>query len=341
MRGVASRRGVCQQALRALAAVTAAILALAGCGNDPASGAASGSRISVVAAFYPLQFVSEKVGGDHVTVRNLTEPGVEPHDLELTPKQVGEISDADLVVYIKGFQPAVDEAVAQNSPGRTLEVSTVAPFEATGAEGALDTEEHGEEAGLEAGAEAGAEPGAEPAEKSDGGRADPHLWLDPTKLAKVATAAGDKLAEIDRDNAAAYRASAKSIGGDLVALDHEYRAGLASCRQKIFLTSHAAFGYLAKRYGLEQVAIAGLSPEAEPSPQRIAALERLVRDKGITTVFFETLVSPKLSETIARDTGAHAAVLDPIEGIEKGSSADYFSVMRANLEALRRALSCS
>jgi len=309
-----------------LLALAASLLALPACGGDTAASAGGGGRPDVVTAFYPLQFVAGRVGDDQVTVTNLTEPGAEPHDLELTPKQVGQIADADLVVYIEGFQPAVDEAVEQNSPGRTLEVSTVAPFEATGAEEALESEEHG----------AGA---PEPAAGEEHG--DPHIWLDPTKLANVATAVGDQLAEIDPGNADSYRANAKGLADDLAALDGDYRAGLANCPQQAFVTSHAAFGYLAKRYALEQIPIAGVSPEAEPSPQRIAEVQKLVRARGITTVFFETLVSPKLAKTIARDTGAQAAVLDPIEGIEADGSGDYLSVMRANLEALRKALSCT
>jgi zinc transport system substrate-binding protein len=287
----------------------------------------------VVAAFYPLQFVATHIGGDKVAVVNLTEPGVEPHDLELTPKQVGKIADADLVLYIKGFQPAVDEAVEQNPAKAVVEASTAAPFEETGAEAALESEEHAEEGTQEEGTEEEAHPGEE--------HGDPHIWLDPSKLAKITTAVSDRLAAADPGGAETYRANAAKLAGDLAALDSEYRAGLARCSRKAFVTSHAAFGYLAKRYGLEQVPIAGISPEEEPSPQRVAAVQQLVRDKGITTVFFETLVNPKLAETIARDTGARAEVLDPVEGIEAGSSADYFTVMRANLEALRKAMACT
>lgn len=280
----------------------AALIVLPGCGDGSTASAGQSERPDIVTAFYPLQFVASRVGGDRVAVGNLTEPGAEPHDLELTPKQVGELGEADLVVYIEGFQPAVDEGVEQNAAdGKALEVSSVVP-------------KQGE---------------------------DPHIWLDPTKLATVATAVGDRLARIDPGDADTYRADAERLAAELAALDGEYRSGLANCRYQTFVTSHEAFGYLARRYGLEQVPIAGLSPEAEPSPQQVAAVQKLVRAEGITTAFFETLVSPKLAETIARDTGADTAVLDPIEGIENGSSADYFSVMRANLEALRKALSCT
>jgi zinc transport system substrate-binding protein len=311
-----------------LLAAAAAVLALPACGDSSTASSAASERPSVVAAFYPLQFVAAQVGGDKVAVSNLTEPGAEPHDLELTPKQVGEIADADLVLYIEGFQPAVDEAVEQNSGNATIEASTVAPFEETGAEAALESEEHAEE-------------GAKEEEHAGEEHGDPHVWLDPTKLAKITTAVGDRLAEADPDGAEVYRANAAKLAADLAALDGEYRAGLARCAQKAFVTSHAAFGYLAKRYGLEQIPIAGVTPEDEPSPQRMAEVQKLVRDKGITTIFFETLVSPKLAETIARDTGARTAVLDPVEGVDAGSPDTYFTVMRANLEALRKAMSCT
>ncbi len=167
---------------------------------------------------------------------------------------------------------------------------------------------------------------------------DPHIWLDPTKLAAVARAVGEQLAAADPAHAADLRARAAALATRLDGLDADLRAGLRNCRQKAFVTSHAAFGYFAERYGLEQIAIAGLSPEAEPAPAKIQEIEREVKDHGITTIFFETLVSPDLADTIARDTGATTAVLDPIEGIKDPSRDDYFSVMRANLGALRKAL---
>jgi zinc transport system substrate-binding protein len=294
-------------------ALTVAVASLTGCGTDNSSAASSG-KIDVVAAFYPFAFVAQQVGGNDVTVDNLTKPGAEPHDLELTPRQVLAISEADLAIYLKGFQPSVDEAIQQNKPAHTLEVSTVVPLTRP----------------------------APPEEGEDQNRAhlsgDPHVWLDPTKLATVARAVGDQLAAVDPPHAADFRARAAALVTRLEGLDAELRAGLRNCRQKAFVTSHAAFGYFAERYGLEQIAIDGLSPEEEPAPARIQQIQREVEERGITTIFFETLVSPDLAETIARDTGATTAVLDPIEGIKDPSRDDYFSVMRANLGALRKAL---
>ena len=285
-------------------AVLAMIALTAGCAATDDPNAAG--KTEVLAAFYPLAFVAERVGGPDVAVTNLTTPGVEPHDLELTPRQVGAISQADLVVYLKGFQPAVDEAVAQEA-NYPLEVSTALPLEAT--------------------------PGS-------GTARDPHFWLDPTRLAAIVDPVADRLAEADPEHAAAYRQRAGTLTEEFADLDAKYRAGLASCAQTEFVTAHAAFGYLAERYGLRQVPIAGVSPEQEPAPARLQEIQQLVRARGITTVFFESLLNPDLARTIARDTGATTAVLDPIEGIKDTTANDYLSVMRANLTALRKALSC-
>jgi zinc transport system substrate-binding protein len=308
---------IVMMSFRPTAVVTAsaalALTSLMACGSDDA-GAAPRGKVSVVASFYPFAYVAEQVGGDAVTVENLTKPGAEPHDLELTPKQVGAISQADFAIYLKGFQPSVDEAIEQNKPRRVLEVSSVMPLDQAAPVGGEADEAGGSLAG------------------------DPHIWLDPTRLAKVATAVGEQLAATQPSHADEFRARARDLTNRLNALDAELKAGLQNCRQHEFVTSHAAFGYFARRYGLVQIAIAGLSPEQEPTPARIQEIQREVETYGITTVFFETLVSPDLAETIARDTGATTAVLDPIEGVKDPARDDYFSVMRANLEALRKAL---
>src|SRR4029453_12895335 len=254
-------------------------------------------------------------GGESTPPPTPPKPAAAPPDLELPPRQVLAISEADLAIYLKGFQPSVDEAIQQNNPAHTLEVSTVVPL---------------------------TRPAPPEEDAKDQNRAhlsgDPHIWLDPTKLATVARALGDQLAAVDPAHAAGFRARAAALLTRLDGLDADLGAGLRNCRQKEFVTSHAAFGYFAERYGLEQMGMAGLSPEAEPAPARIQQIQREVEERGITTIFFETLVSPDLADTIARDTGATTAVLDPIEGIKDPSRDDYFSVMRANLGALRKAL---
>jgi len=248
----------------------------------------------VVAGFYPLAFAAEQIGGEELEVRNLTPPGVEPHDLELSGKDVRRIADAKAVLYLgDGFQPALEDAIDSTSANGVDLLDSVRT-------------------------------------RAD----DPHVWLDPLRYAALALKIGDVL---DR-TPEAERFSARSR-----ALDKEFRLGLSSCERHEIVTSHAAFGYLAERYGLKQVAITGLSPEAEPTPRDLEDVVQRVRDAGATTVFVEKLVSPRLAETVAREVGADTAVLDPLEGLteeEVAAGEDYFSVMRANLAALRKALGC-
>ncbi|MFI5484906.1 metal ABC transporter substrate-binding protein [Micromonospora echinaurantiaca] len=309
---------------RALAAAAAALLALGGvaaCSDDGAAGA-DPQRVDVVAAFYPLQFVAERVGGDAAAVSNLVKPGAEPHDLELNPRQVGQVTEAELVVYLKGFQPAVDEAVAQNAADRSFDVATVQPL-------------------LDASAGGHAHEGEEAGHADEAGGKDPHLWLDPTRLAAVADRLAERFGQADPDRAADYTARAATLRTDLAKLDAEYTEGLKTCQRREIVVSHTAFGYLAERYKLEQIGLTGLSPEVEPAPQRLAEVAEEAREHGATTIFFETLVSPKVAETIAAEVGARTAVLDPLEGLSADNGGDYLSVMRTNLETLRTALSCS
>ncbi|WP_326556328.1 metal ABC transporter substrate-binding protein [Micromonospora sp. NBC_01796] len=313
---------VIRSAPRTLAAAAGALLLLGGlaaCGQDAVGGDAGG-RVEVVAAFYPLQYVAERVGGDAVRVTNLAKPGAEPHDLELNPGQVGQVSEADVIVFLKGFQPAVDDAVDQVGGDRAFDVAGVEPLR-DAAEGGHEHDEGG---------------GA-------GGRSevkDPHVWLDPTRLATIADRLAERLARTDPDRAADYTARAQALRTELTALDQEYTRGLRTCQRRELVTAHTAFGYLAARYQLEQVGISGVTPEDEPSPKRLAEVADEAREHGATTIFFETLVSPKVAETIAREVGAKTAVLDPIEGLPAGGNADYLSVMRTNLGALKTALNC-
>ncbi|GAA1691186.1 metal ABC transporter substrate-binding protein [Kribbella sp. NPDC056951] len=311
------------RAVVAGAAVLAAVT-LAGCGGDSAAGG-SGGKLDVVASFYPLEFIARTVGGDAVNVTTLTAPGVEPHDLELTPKQVGQIAGAKLVVFEKGLQPAVDEAVEQNAKDAGFDVAPAAQLEATGA----DFEEHEEGTA------------AKPASHNEKAL-DPHFWLDPIRYTAVVNAVTDKLAAADSANAEAYKARAKTLLDEVGKLDGEYKTGLANCKLKTFVTSHEAFAYLAKRYGLTMVGIAGFTPDAEPTPTRIKEVQEIVKSQHVTTIFYEELVSPKVAETIARDVGVKTAVLSPIEGLSDANSSEtYLSLMRENLSELRKANSCA
>jgi zinc transport system substrate-binding protein len=298
-----------------LGAVVTVAITLTGCGT--ASEPASDSRPSVVAAFYPYFFLAQRIGGTHVHATNLTPPGVEPHDMELTPRQVADVHSAELVIYQRGFQPALDDAVAESTPEHVVEVGWL----------------------IGGGAGAG---GNNPIQGSGPDAAnDPHIWLDPIRFATVATAVGEALAAMDSVHAGDYATNAKAVTAELTKLDKEFQQGLTGCRSQTIVTNHAAFGHLAARYGLEQVAISGIAPEAEPSPAQIAAVARLVREHNATTIFVEPLASPKAAQTLAADVGVQTAVLDPLEGLtDRSPDADYFSGMRANLDALRKALTC-
>jgi zinc transport system substrate-binding protein len=281
---------------RALLPVLALVLtaAVAACGAGTSSG-----KPTVVTSFYPLEFVTRQLAGDHVRIVTLTSPGVEPHDLELKPRQVAEVADADLVVYESKLQPAVDDAVANNAKGRDLDVA--------------------------------------PHVELDG--KNPHFWLDPVRLAKAAGAIEGRLAKVDPAHADEFAANLAKLTASLDGLDQEYRTGLADCERNLVVTSHDAFGYQAK-YGLRFAPIAGLSPDAEPSPAHLSELRTLIETEHITTVFSETLASPKMADTLSHDLGLEAAVLDPIEGVAKGRKADYLSIMRSNLAALQKADGC-
>jgi zinc transport system substrate-binding protein len=304
-----------------------AVITLAGCGDDAAGGSTgSGDKLEVVASFYPLEFIARSVGGDAVNVTTLTAPGVEPHDLELTPKQVGTIAAAKLVVFEKGLQPAVDEAIDQNAKSAGFDVAPAAKLEATGAD--FEEHEEGEEA-------------ANPAGHSEN-ELDPHFWLDPVRYAGVVQAVTDKLASVDPDHADGYKQRAETLLGEVNKLDTDFKTGLANCKLKTFVTSHEAFAYLAKRYGLTMVGIAGFTPDAEPTPARIKEVQDIVRKQKVTTIFYEELVSPKVAESIARDVKVKTAVLSPIEGLSDANSQEtYLTLMRENLQELRKANNCA
>ena len=314
--------------LPAVAIAIAVASAVAACGSpgEPGGAGVEGGRVAVVAAFYPLEYAVSQVGGEHVEVQALTKPGAEPHDLELNPRQVGRVAQADLVVYEKGFQPAVDDAVKDEAGDTALDVSRAARLDLLATE---DGHDHAGESQEE--------------HSAHGGEAkDPHFWLDPLRYADVGDAIAAELRRRDPANAAAYTANAEKFRAQLVALDGEFRRGLKACKVTDLVTSHAAFGYLSQAYGLTQESITGLTPEGEPSPSALADLAAHIEESGATTVYAETLVSEDVARTVARETGARLAVLDPIEGItRKSAGQDYPSVMRANLATLEAGQECS
>jgi zinc transport system substrate-binding protein len=298
----------------------AALLVATGCGSSSADGGNSDKKTTVVASFYPLAWMAEQAGGKDVEVTNLIPAGTEPHDYELTPRDVAALQSADVVLYVGGdFQPAV-EAALKNSKAKKIDVLETPGLklrEATdeGHDGEDEAEHDGE--GEHAG-ESGV---------------DPHIWLDP---AKFNTIAKDVSKELDWDSA--------ELDADLDELNSQFENGLKTCERREVFTSHAAFGYMTDAYDLKQIAITGLSPDGEPTPRDLESVAEKANDAGATTIFFETLVSPKLAKQVAKTVGAKTAVLDPIEGIADEKIADgasYISVMGENLSALRSALDCS
>ncbi|MEV5429030.1 metal ABC transporter substrate-binding protein [Streptomyces sp. NPDC052701] len=320
-----------RQHISGIAAAAAAALALgtlsACSGDSEAAGGNSGNseKFDVVASFYPMAFLAERIGGDHVQVTSLTEPGQEPHDLEISPQQRAQIEEADAALHLKGLQPSVDEAIGQSGVKTKIDAATLTKLEDLGTE---DGHDHGT-------GEEHAEEGAEEEEHA----LDPHVWLDPVKYAEVAEGVGKAFEKADPDHAADYRKNTDALVEKLTDLDTAFEDGLRNTRTKVFFTNHAAFGYLAHRYGLTQEAISGLDPESEPSAARVRELQQEAKADGVTTVFYETLVSDKTAKTLARDAKLKTDVLDPLEGItDKSRGDDYFQVMEANLKALRTAL---
>jgi zinc transport system substrate-binding protein len=312
-----------QRPLRRAFAVSAALSLLTACGDGSRSGEADGEGdtdgLSVRAAFYPLQWITEQIGGSAVSVRSLTPPGAEPHDLELGPQDVAAVGEADLVVYLAAFQPAVDEAVEQEAPDTSFDAAEHAELDLTYTpieEGTEETEE--------------------------AGSTDPHFWLDPLRLADVAVALADRLGELDPDNADTFTANVETLRTALEELDTELSQGLASCGSTDLVTSHNAFGYFAEAYGLTQVGITGLTPEEEPSTEDLAEVADFVEENDVRTIYYETLVSPAIADTVAAETGAQTALLDPLEGLTDDSAgSDYLEVMRSNLDSIRAGQPCS
>lgn len=327
-------------------------LVLAGCSTDDSSadgsagtttdGASENAVLSVGTAFYPLQYVAERVGGDLVEIQGLIGSGVEPHDAELSPKTVRDIQEMDTVLFQSDFQPAVDDAIATTGV-RSLDSHHI--IDEHGEEVAEYAEEsaHDDHAEYEAAEDSHDDHADEESEDSheghDHGSLDPHFWLDPTLLAEYAEDVVAEFSELDPDNADTYSANGDALLTDLDAVDASYFDGLETCERDDIFVGHEAFGYMALRYDLDQEGIAGIDPEAEPSPARVREIRDMVEDTGATTIYTEDLVSASVAESIAEDVGVGVLVLSPIETVAEGE--DYLSVMEANLENLRTGLGCS
>ncbi|MGA8247268.1 MAG: metal ABC transporter substrate-binding protein [Nocardioides sp.] len=281
---------------------------LTGC-RPPGSG-----RPTVVTSFYPLYFLADDIAGRYNDVVDLTPPGVEPHEYELTVRQVAQIDEARLGFFEKGMAPSIDQAMANDSPDHQLDVTSVVHLQSPSAD-------YSEE------------------RVSD---LDPHFWQDPSLMATAARAFASAIAEADPTHAAYYRMRGERLAARLDRLDRAYARSLATCRVRTLVVSHDAFEYLGRRYHLDIVPIAGLEPDSEPSLQHLHDLAGLIQERHVTTVFFETLASPALARSLAGDLHIRTGVLDPIEGLTSvDSHATYLTLMRQNLAAIAHANGCT
>ncbi|WP_407074321.1 metal ABC transporter substrate-binding protein [Paenibacillus lacisoli] len=307
--------------------LTGAVL-LTGCGNDKSEGKTSGSgeaKLKIETSFYPMYEFTKQVAGDLADVESLIPAGVEPHDWEPSPKDIAKIQDADVFVYNgAGLEGWVDQVLSA-ADGSSLTVVEASKGQDM-MEGTEEEDHEAEEAGHD---------------DHDHGGLDPHVWLSPVRAVQEVRAIEAALGKADPDNKETYKANADAYAAKLGQLDQEFKSAFAQVKRKDFITQHAAFGYLAKDYGLEQVPIAGLSPEQEPSAEQMAGIVNFAREHKVKTIYFETLVTSKVADTIAKEVGAETAVLNPLEGLtdeEKAQNLDYIGVMKQNLEALKKGL---
>ncbi len=273
------------------------------------------NKLQITASFYPMYFFASQIGGDKAQVYNITPASAEPHDYEPTTQDIARISGSNMVVLNGGKLEAWGDKIKDQLKGANVLI-------VTSGEGLADKE------------------------ISENGKKiqDPHIWQNPLLAKKQVVAIEKGYEKIDPKDAAYFQANAKKLQAELDQLNNEFKQGLSRCQKKDFVTSHAAFGYLAAQYGINQVAISGVSPDEEPSSQKLAEITNLVKKQDIKIIFFESLISPKLSQTIAHETGAQTMVLDPIEGLTQEdlqAGKNYLTVMRDNLSALQIALQCN
>jgi zinc transport system substrate-binding protein len=291
---------------------------IAGCGTESVSSKEDG-KWQVATSLYPFEYFVKEIGKEHVQVTNVIPVGVEPHDFELTAKDVAKLHEIDLFVYQSAGFESIDKVANSLQDVQLVDVSKGIQL--------LDGEAHHHE--------------DEERDDHDHDEVDPHIWLDPQLAKKQAAHIRDALMKLDAKNSQDYEKNYNELAAKLDQLDQEYLQMVGKAKQKKFVTSHAAFGYLAKRYQLEQISVAGLSPSSEPSPQAVKEIIETMREHQLKYILFETLVSGKVAETIQSEVKAEMLIMNPLEGLtqeEIKNNEDYFSVMRKNKENLAKAL---
>ncbi|USY21702.1 metal ABC transporter substrate-binding protein [Nocardiopsis exhalans] len=334
--------------VRAAALGAATLMIAAGCGTDEeaaddAATPPAEAALTLVTGVYPLEWLAQEIGGDSVAVVQLTEPGAEPHDLELTGRQIAEVSEADIAFYIEGLQPAVDEAVDQEAAETALNVADIVELRpAADAHGHDEDDDHGHDHDHDHGHEdEDDEHAEEDGHDHDHGDYDPHFWLDVELMTETAEALAERMGEVNPDGADQYQEGAERVAAELATIGEAYESGLASCEHREVVVGHTAFTYLTEQYGLEQIGVSGVDPDTEPSPAQIAAITDIVNERDISTIFTEPLMPAATADTIAAETGAQVEVLDPLEGVtDQSPGDDYPSIMLGNLDALSTALAC-
>ncbi|MEE1617295.1 metal ABC transporter substrate-binding protein [Brachybacterium sp. J153] len=325
-----------RRSLLSLAVLGGGALTLAACGGG---GESEDGTPMVVTSNYPLRFLVERIGGDRVTSVDFATPGADAHGLELSVRQVMQVQEAALVLQIPGYQTAIDDAIASGPGDNVLDVAQVIELLVTEL-GDTEAEHEGESAEEHAehaddtASDAGGESAEEDHEGHDHGGTDPHLWHDPLRIALIGDALAERLSEIDAEGADGFTERAAALRTELEALDEELAESFGAVEgTRTFVTSHAAYSYLAARYDLHQVGISGIDPETEPSPQRLLELEKVIDAEGVTTVFFEATASPKVAQTLAENVGITSEELDNLE-TQLSEDADYPQVMRENARKL-------
>lgn len=278
------------------------------------TGETQSDKIKITASFYPYYFFASQIGGEKAEVSNITPAGTEPHDYELTTGDIIKINSSQLFI-MNGLVEGWKDKIKANSQ-ESVKIITAGD--------GLFTQDFMDEEG----------------KKSP----DPHIWLNITLAKKQVNKILDATIDVDPSNKNYYQSNAKKLIGKLDELDRKYKNGLKLCKKKDIVTSHSAFGYLASEYELNQVSIAGLSPDEEPSLRELSEVSDFVKENNIKYIFFESLVSPKFAETIAKETGAQSLVLNPLEGLtpaEEAEGKNYLTIMEENLHNLKVALECN
>ncbi|WP_138227763.1 metal ABC transporter substrate-binding protein [Paenibacillus algicola] len=353
------------------------VVMLTGCGNEEKETVTGengeAERLNVVTTFYPMYEFSKQIAGEHADVVALVPAGVEPHDWEPSPQDMAKIKEADIFVYNGGVEGWVEDALSSASSEKRIVVKASEGIELM--EGENDGHNHGHHHGHEEGHEGHEEGHGEGHEEGHEGHdeghdhegesageheeehdhtaedkhdheegdtiLDPHVWLDPSLAQKQVATILEAYEQADPAHAASYASNAEAYIAKLQELDQSFEEALKAAKRTEFITQHAAFGYLAKRYGLTQIAIAGLSPDQEPSPDRMAEIITFAKEHDVKTIFFEKLVQPKVAQTIANEIGARTDVLNPLEGLTEEDlkqNLDYIGAMEMNRDALKKAL---